>query len=178
MIRFDLFDTFTSFVQSRGRARQRDAMYVLFVERGNKEHQQKILNLGRFETELDEWRQQRSLHLFDETSNELPYADGAETDSAEEDDIVPEEFNEYFSIPSTAARISYNSSISLLYRYCACLPCDGFSSTNPEFTFSQQKVHGLFKVIVRFPMNCPIDAMESQYFPKKQYAKKAVCFEA
>jgi hypothetical protein len=149
------------------------------VERDNPLHQKKVQDLGRFEDDVNLWKKNHSLHLLDESTGEHPLLDTNGNDpDEEEDDAVGDDFNEYFTIPTTNAKVSYNSSTYLLHRYCSCLPNDGFASTEPMYTFREDEQNGLFCVKIEMPHNSPLQTVESKWLPKKKLAKKCAAFIA
>lgn len=102
VVRFDLYDTHVSFIQSRGRARAAGSHYLLFIEKGNLEQKKKLLRIARLD--------QGMFDLLNRDDEEAELDD--ETDffgRAEEKSIVLEE-------PSTGAVLTPHFSLSLLQR--------------------------------------------------------------
>ena len=52
VVRFDLPKTEAGYIQSRGRARKTDSIYVLFVEEGNESHIQLVQRLRHSEQQM------------------------------------------------------------------------------------------------------------------------------
>lgn len=114
VIRFDLPRTTRSYVQSRGRARQKDSQYILMVERGNVKQNDLISAILRSKTSMVEIASNR-----------------------ESEDLLPgffpiEEINEYH-IGTTGAKVTADSSINVIYQYCDKLPKDKYYTPRPTF---------------------------------------------
>ncbi|GAA6001448.1 uncharacterized protein JCM10292_006259 [Rhodotorula paludigena] len=120
VVRFDLYDTHVSFIQSRGRARAAGSHYLLFIEKGNLEQKKKLLRIARLD--------QGMFDLLNGDRDEAELDD--ETDffgRAEEKSVVLEE-------PSTGAVLTPHFSLSLLQRYTSSLPkADEFSVSRPQY---------------------------------------------
>ena len=174
VIRFDLFPTLISYVQSRGRARHPNSKYIIFLERDNQKQIRLLEQVREYEDQVNYWRRLRCLNLVNEETGEMPLSFD---DDDLGDDIVAPEWNEWFIAESTGASISYNSSISVLHHYCACLPNDGFVFTQPEYNIRTDPSE-LFVVTIKMPSNCPLKQAESKPLPRKKLAKKSAAFNA
>ncbi|KAL5988342.1 helicase, partial [Asimina triloba] len=102
VIRFDLPKTVRSYVQSRGRARQLESRYILMLERGNIKQRDLLFDIIRSERSMAD----TSLNRDPDTSISKAFY---------------EEINVY-SVESTGATVTPDSSVSLIYRYCEKLP--------------------------------------------------------
>ncbi|KPV74940.1 uncharacterized protein RHOBADRAFT_44459 [Rhodotorula graminis WP1] len=120
-VRFDLYDTHISYVQSRGRARASGSHYLVFLERGNVEHKRKLLRIALFDKEV--------AGLLSREIYEAEDQDG--------DDLFgrADETSVYIEEPTTGALLTPHFALSLLVRYCGSLPkSDEFSLHKPRYT--------------------------------------------
>ncbi|KIX93481.1 uncharacterized protein Z520_10901 [Fonsecaea multimorphosa CBS 102226] len=113
VICFDERPTFRSFIQSRGRARQKSSRLVLFQETAVK---------------LQQWQA-----LEDEMTQE--YEDSLrELEERQRIENVHESDGEIFRVESTGATLTYSGSRQLLARFCAKLPrTDESEQSSPIF---------------------------------------------
>lgn len=109
VIRFDLPKTVQSYIQSRGRARQKDSEYVFLVNKDSVEDYKAIRDF-RFQ-EMDMKTQLASRYV---------------TISVEESDVYEEDWDlkddECFVVPETGARLTYKNAIQTLQYFLAYLP--------------------------------------------------------
>ncbi|KAK9098409.1 hypothetical protein Syun_025454 [Stephania yunnanensis] len=153
VIRFDLPETVSSFIQSRGRARMPQSEYAFLVERGNQSELNLIENFisdeGRMNKEIT---RRTSLETFDYSTEES------------------------YRVGSTGASINAGHSVSLLHHYCSKLPRDEFFNPKPEF-FYFDDLGGTVCCII-LPSNAPIHEVVSLPQLSKDKAKKYACLEA
>ncbi|CAN8252441.1 unnamed protein product [Cochlearia groenlandica] len=155
VIRFDLPETVTSFIQSRGRARMPQSEYAFLVDRGSEKEMDLIENCNLNEDRMN-------LEITSRTSEE--------TYSRLDEKV--------YRVPGTGACISGGSSISLLYRYCSTLPHDEFFQPRPEFQFNPFDEFGGTICRVILPANAPISEIVSSLLPSIEAAKKNACLKA
>ncbi|CAE6112025.1 unnamed protein product [Arabidopsis arenosa] len=155
VIRYDLPETVTSFIQSRGRARMPQSEYAFLVDSGNEKEMDLIENF-----KLDEDRM--NLEITSRTSEET----------------CPRLDEELYKVHETGACISGGSSISLLYKYCSRLPHDEFFQPKPEFQFKPVDEFGGTICRITLPANAPISEIVSSLLPSTEAAKKDACLKA
>ncbi|ESQ42054.1 hypothetical protein EUTSA_v100124260mg, partial [Eutrema salsugineum] len=155
VIRFDLPETVTSFIQSRGRARMPESEYAFLVDRGNEKEMDLI---GNFKVNED----RMNLEITSRTSEET----------------CPSLEDEVYRVHETGAWISGGSSISLLYKYCSRLPHDEFFQPKPEFQFKPVDESGGTICRIILPANAPISEIVSSLLPSIEAAKKNACLKA
>ncbi|KAJ0266449.1 Dicer-like protein 4 [Hirschfeldia incana] len=155
VIRFDLPETVTSFIQSRGRARMPKSEYAFLVDRGNEKEMDLIENFKVNE---------------DRTNLEITSRSSEET--------CPRLDDEVYRVHETGACISGGSSISLLYKYCSRLPHDEFFQPKPEFQFNPVDEFGGTICRITLPANAPISEIVSSLLPSIEAAKKNACLKA
>ncbi|XP_006645199.1 endoribonuclease Dicer homolog 3a isoform X3 [Oryza brachyantha] len=157
VIRFDLPRTTRSYVQSRGRARQEDSQYILMIERGNVKQNDLISAILRSETSM------------------------VEIDSSRESEyLLPgfvhnEEINEY-SVGTTGAKVTADSSISIVYRYCQELPKDKCYSPKPTFQFTQHDDGCV--CTLKLPSSAALQLLVGPKAKNMHKAKQLVCLDA
>ncbi|XP_023636190.1 dicer-like protein 4 isoform X3 [Capsella rubella] len=155
VIRYDLPETVTSFIQSRGRARMPQSEYAFLVDSGNEKEMDLIENFKVNENRMN-------LEITSRTSEE----------------ICPILDEELYRVHETGACISGGSSISLLYKYCSRLPHDEFFQPKPEFQFKPGDEFGGTICRIILPANAPISEVFSSLLPSTEAAKKDACLKA
>ncbi|XP_023219961.1 endoribonuclease Dicer-like isoform X2 [Centruroides sculpturatus] len=171
VIRFDLPEDFRAYVQSKGRARAKEAKYILMTSCDEKE---KLLNNLK-DFKLIENILMKYCHQRTETSEDMPHPI--------DDDILPP----YMPVKKDGApRITMTSAISLINRYCAKLPCDKTSRLVPHWRL--ETVHLNCDVnssdlgyicLLRLPPNSPLNKIvASHVMSVKRHAKMAAALKA
>ncbi|XP_062184952.1 endoribonuclease Dicer homolog 4 isoform X3 [Phragmites australis] len=153
VVRFDLPETVSSFIQSRGRARMTKSKYVFLLERGNQSQEKLVDDYIAGESIMN-----KEINL--RTSNDL-------FDSLEEN---------IYRVNNTGASISTACSVSLLHRYCDNLPRDMFFIPSPAFFFIDD-VEGIVCRLI-LPPNAAFRQMCGQPCPSKDEAKRDACLKA
>ncbi|XP_077223182.1 dicer-like 4 isoform X2 [Tasmannia lanceolata] len=153
VVRFDLPESVTSFIQSRGRARMQQSEYVFLVERDN----------------------QRELKLIKDFMSDEECMDKQITCRTSIETFVDLEEKRY-QVDSTGASISTGSSVSLLHHYCSKLPKDEHFSPKPEFFYFDDSGGTVCRIIL--PPNAPIRQIDSLPCPSKDEAKRIACLKA
>ncbi|KAM3353503.1 hypothetical protein ACQJBY_024588 [Aegilops geniculata] len=157
VIRFDLPKTTRSYMQSRGRARQKDSQYILMIERENVKQNNLISAILRSEKSMVETALNR-----------------------DSEDLLPgffpvEEKNEYL-VGTTGAKVTAGSSISVIVQYCDKLPGDKYDTTKPLFEFTN---HGDgFVCTLTLPSSDMLPPLVGPKARNKKKAKQLVCLDA
>lgn len=167
VIRFDLPQTLTSYIQSRGRARRKNSSFVLLVNRDAKE-ESLLQRIKSSESEFRIWQQFKLEGEFENLLKE-------ESDDDGDLELVSSE-NEIFEVPSTGASVSYYTSLEVLHYFCATVPHDIYFQPNPEFEYLREG--SLFCVNIQMPLSCPIRTIQGKYMRSKNLAKRSACLEA
>ncbi|KAG2602779.1 hypothetical protein PVAP13_5KG708000 [Panicum virgatum] len=157
VIRFDLPKTTRSYVQSRGRARQKDSQYILMIEQGNVKQNDLISALMRSKTSMAE------------------IASNREPEDSHPSFFPTEEINEYH-ISTTGAKITTDSSISVLYQYCDKLPKDKYYTPRPTFQFTHYGDG--YECTVTLPSSAMFQLLVGPKARSMQKAKQLVCLDA
>ncbi|XP_008793257.2 endoribonuclease Dicer homolog 3a-like [Phoenix dactylifera] len=157
VIRFDLPKTVRSYVQSHGRARQAGSLYVIMLERGNIQQRNLLFDIIR------------SKHsMLDTALNRDPHALISKLSSDEEIDA--------YYVESTGARITADSSVSLVYKYCEKLPRDKYFTPKPVFEFTLYG--GSYQCTLTLPPNAAFQTLVGPVHRNSHMAKQLVCMDA
>ncbi|XP_052198876.1 dicer-like protein 4 isoform X2 [Diospyros lotus] len=153
VIRFDLPETVSSFIQSRGRARMPQSEYAFLVDRGNPKEMYLVEKFEKDEEKMN-----------DEIASERSHVE-----------IV--DFNEtIYKVASTGATVSSGYSVLLLHHYCSKLPHDEYFHPKPEF-FNFDDEQGTFCRLI-LPSNAAIHEITSSPQSSSEAAKKDACLKA
>ncbi|KAK4798282.1 hypothetical protein SAY86_030608 [Trapa natans] len=147
VIRFDLPETVSSFIQSRGRARMPQSEYIFLVDRGNNKEMDLIDIFKRDEERMN-------IEIITRTSNE-------EFDGVK--DMT-------YKVDSTGAAISSGYSTSLLHEYCAKLPHDEYFDPKVKFYYFDSSEGTVCQIIL--PPNAPIHQISSSPQSSMENARK------
>ncbi|KAK6942250.1 hypothetical protein RJ641_027627 [Dillenia turbinata] len=153
VIRFDLPETVSSFIQCRGRARMPQSEYAFLVNSGNEKELSLIENFGKDERRMNE---------------EIAFRTSTDKFVGEEEQI--------YRVDSSGASISAGYSISLLHNYCSILPHDEYFCPKPEFYYIDGTGGKVCHMIL--PSNAPIHQVVSASQSSIEAAKKDVCLKA
>lgn len=151
VIRFDMYDNFISYVQSRGRARSANSKYIIFYNIKVQMESNLINKRKIFEKRISNEHKKMI----------LPDSDDLDT----------------FEIATTQAKTTKQLSISQLYHFCAQVQHDEYQDTEPKFSFeSMGDSH--FKCYVSLPYDIRAEPIESIVCSSKHEAKSDACFQA
>ncbi|KAJ3087920.1 hypothetical protein HK102_009973 [Quaeritorhiza haematococci] len=144
VIRFDMFHTVASYVQSRGRARHHSSRYVVMAEENNTNHSSQWHAMKSVEQAMQEKLRANpgsrgSKRKMGEDGEEL---EEGEEEEDEEDSGVEESDaalklsgQDIYRVKSTGALATMHTAVSLVHRYCALLPRDAYCNFKPIFEF-------------------------------------------
>ncbi|KAF3783235.1 Endoribonuclease Dicer-like protein 3a [Nymphaea thermarum] len=142
VIRFDLPKSVRSYIQSRGRARYADSLYVLMLERSERAMQ-------------------------DATSSR---------DKTTVPKLSPKDDAPLYTVSSTGATVTPDSSVSLIFSYCQKLPGDKYFHPKPDFRYELSG--GFSECTLTLPPNAAFRHLKGPPAKSNQLAKKLVCLEA
>ncbi|KAJ7568468.1 hypothetical protein O6H91_01G033700 [Diphasiastrum complanatum] len=157
VIRFDIPKTEHSFIQSKGRARQRGSDYIVLIEAGNENQESWLQSVVKGETLLQEQAQQ---------SSELTTVKA----------FLQINDNEPYTVGSTGATVNLDSSVSLLHHYCAKLPGQRLYELRPQFSYYTDD-EGVI-CTVKLPGSEPVCKVTGHRCETPSLAKRAACLEA
>lgn len=161
IIRFDLPSSVRSYIQSRGRARQRESDYVVLLERSNEKQLNLFYNVIRSENSM------RNLSL---NRSHIPFTPKKATVGKE---------TALYRVSGTGATVNCDSSVSFIYKYCSKLPGDKYYLPRPEFVLrSVEGEENLHVCILRLPPNAPFQEVLGSPSTTQIHAKQLACLEA
>ncbi|CAH0719966.1 unnamed protein product, partial [Brenthis ino] len=145
VVRYDEPLEYRSYIQSKGRARSKEANFVILVAEDKKEK-----FVGKF----------KEFQKIEEYIYGLLHGNTLERDAPTEDDIQEncyvDNIQPYYT--KSGVRLPAESAISLVNRYCNLLPHDQFTKIAPMWV--QEKVHKngeLHRLItIIMPISCPV----------------------
>ncbi|XP_074323275.1 endoribonuclease Dicer homolog 2-like [Apium graveolens] len=153
VIRFDPSATVCSFIQSRGRARMQNSVFLLLVKSGDNSLYARVKN---YLSSGEIMRQETLRHAA------VPCQP-----------LDTEIYNEvFYRVESTGAIVTLNSSVSLIYFYCSQLPSDGYFKPSPRCVIDKE----LQKCTLDFPRSCPLPSVTVHGSVK--ILKQLACLEA
>ncbi|KAG8381903.1 hypothetical protein BUALT_Bualt05G0021200 [Buddleja alternifolia] len=158
VIRFDLPKTVRSYIQSRGRAREKDSQYIIMLERGNKKQLDHVSYITRSENSMTNTAMNRD-------PGGCPLKPS-----------ITNEALEKYVVESTGASVTTNSSVSLIYKYCEKLPGDKFFVPKPKF---EPMVDGdVCRCKLILPPNAAFQTIIGREARNFHAAKQLVCLDA
>ncbi|KAI0432759.1 hypothetical protein F5Y09DRAFT_353064 [Xylaria sp. FL1042] len=165
VIRFDLYKTVIQYIQSRGRARRFNSKFYQMIETGNLAHRQLIAEIQDHEAKLRE---------FCDMLPEDRLITGCDYDI--EYHLSKERSHRVYKVPSTGAKLTYKSSVTVLANFVSSLPhptdvlCDAAD-------YIVHNVGGEFECEVLLPDASPIKSAIGRRASSKQVAKCSAAFE-
>lgn len=163
IIRFDLYRTMIQYIQSRGRARHHESVYVHMAEFGNLEHSRQLSENKASESKMRDF------------CNALPDDRRLEGNDFNMDYFLRKETDQQsHEVPSTKAKLTYRSSLVILAQYVASLPypTDGILRAEYSVFYTAKGFVGE----VSLPSSSPIRHATGRPHQRKQIAKCAAAF--
>lgn len=160
VIRFDPLTTLVSYIQSRGRARAKHSTYVILYDQLDSNQCRRSEDLIQMESELPEILQQTS------TLQELY---GIESSIKDRSNLP------VYLVPSTGAKITFNSSLDLLAFYSSFLKTDAY--TNRLALFDMEQVEAGFRCHMTLPSSCSVRYILGDVYPTKSLAKQSAAWK-
>ncbi|KAG0272365.1 Dicer-like protein 1 [Linnemannia exigua] len=170
VIRFDPVTTTISYIQSRGRARQKNSRYIMMMEYDNRGEEATLEKIQIGEKHMREWCQSLDSERLMRTPESIDEDENPEL----MDMMTPAQS---YRVPSTGALLTLDSAIPLLHYYCSSLTGDEFCSLRPEFAVTTNGSSG-FICDLTLPPNAPVRIVQSDRTSTKQMARKSAAFKA
>ncbi|KAF9129876.1 Dicer-like protein 1 [Mortierella sp. 14UC] len=170
VIRFDPVTTTISYIQSRGRARQKNSRYIMMMEYDNRSEEAALEKIQIGEKSMRDW-----CHSLDSERLMQKPASIDEDEGPELMDTLT--LVQSYRVPATGALLTLDSAIPLLHYYCSSLTGDEFCSLRPEFAVTANGASG-FICDLTLPPNAPIRLIQSDRTSTKQMARKSAAFKA
>ncbi|CAL4104017.1 unnamed protein product, partial [Meganyctiphanes norvegica] len=164
VLRFDLPQNFRAYVQSRGRARAIPSKYIMMYPAGSLDKELNIIRINRIiEKVLQKLCHERELPSDDETREHFAL-----------DEII----EPYAPYGVNGPKVTMNSAVALVNRYCGKLPQDKFTLLVPDVEYQKIKdaIPEKVKAGIKLPINAPLktviygDEMENKDLAKKSAA--------
>ncbi|KAF2368450.1 Helicase C-terminal [Trinorchestia longiramus] len=163
VVRFDEPMNFRAFVQSKGRARAVNSMYVLMVSPSSK-----------LRNEMDEYHNLEASFKKVCRDRALPLPE--EILESFSDDLLPP----YMPQGLNGPRITSASSLTVIYQYCDKLPHDHFTSLAPEISVKEIVDNDSLSYVasLKLPLSSPCNSVYvGQPMQSRDWAKKAVALK-
>lgn len=153
------------YVQSRGRARQMQSTYVIMF--GENE----VDNIARYENLRDSETELRKIY---QTLNALEKKKEVDFSNVEKEEEDPLDISarESYVVPTTGAKLTYSSSISLLGHLCATIRRDAYTQPlQPKYT-GEIVDDKFFVAKVQLPKALPLSTRHLTYVGEKKRSKR------
>ncbi|CAL4063247.1 unnamed protein product [Meganyctiphanes norvegica] len=162
VIRFDMPQNFRAYVQSRGRARAEVSYYILMCS--NEEYEKRESEKKDY-IEIERILQQ----LY---GRKEPTAEEVRHHFAESENIPP-----YIPYGENGPKVTENSAVQLINRYCGTLPHDKFSNLFPEI--EEEKTDKGIVIGITLPrVNAPLKStVKGNLMKNKDLAKKSAALK-
>jgi endoribonuclease Dicer len=162
VIRFDLYRTMIGYVQSKGRARHKDSIFIDMIETGNNNHLETIRDARLQANIMLNWCSGKLGHHV------LPTIDDDVDSESDHGTVILD--------PKTGARLSLNSCLAIINHFVAMLPSEEMiPNTQPLYVISPHV--GKFKCEVILPSNSPVKRCFGSAQRSKALAKRFAAFE-
>ncbi|KAL5003004.1 hypothetical protein BDV10DRAFT_201025 [Aspergillus recurvatus] len=162
VVSFDRPANLKSFIQRRGRARQKDSVFINIVGSTESENA-----LRRFQED-----EKRLIEIYqDESRRNEALEEGNEKHNGE-----------YlsFRVERTSAQITMHESVSYLYRFCASLPSQAYVINRPGFIYRSNSI-GLIQATAQLPTSLGPSLHQisgSRWWSRKKLAKEDAALQA
>lgn len=163
VVRFDLYSTVIQYVQSRGRARHKNSVFAQMVESGNYDHESAIKEVYRNE------------ELARRFCSSLPDDRLLDKEQVLSGLMVKEVKRRSVTIPSTGAKLTFNSAISVLANYASSLQHDGETMTQVHYVMTRTPAGYVCEAIL--PEKSIIRGICGKPASRKVLAKQSSAFE-
>ncbi|KAH8889878.1 dicer-like protein 1 [Thozetella sp. PMI_491] len=164
IIRFDMGATLIQYIQSRGRARQDNSVYIHMIERGNREHKKKSV-----ENEVQE-------KLLRQLCTALPEDRKLTGNDFNLDYFLKKERSQrVYTVPSSGAKLTYKQSLICLATFTASLSPNSDISLLPDYVVVP--AGGGFQCEVIMPQCSPVKHVIGKIHSSKAVAKCSAAFE-
>ena len=162
IIRFDPLKTVVGYIQSRGRARRPDSVYIVMQPDVGRQYAG-YRQMYKVESDLK--------RRYRERSSLAPVLDDEEDGRNEEDD--PRTSNEICTIPSSGATLTAYASIPLLSNLCAMVPRDSFCPVFKPNWKVEPMGEGHYQAEVTLPSVLPLDPKDRVFLGPIRRGKKS-----
>ncbi|RMY01225.1 hypothetical protein D0868_08600, partial [Hortaea werneckii] len=165
VVRFDMYRTMIQYVQSRGRARKANSLFIHMVELGN-DIQKQLPSQVRF----DEMTMRKFCQALPENRRLTANEDHLEELLASEQNL------RVYNESSSGAKLTYGNALVCLANFVSAVPNDTEETMHPVYVVSHKGDKFIAEVIL--PSNAPINSAIGRICTKKTLAKRSAAFEA
>ncbi|CAL1675268.1 unnamed protein product [Lasius platythorax] len=166
VMRYDFPKNYQSYVQCKSRARAVDALHVLLVPQEASKN---------FIWQLAQYQYIEKTLLLKCSNKELTEEEENEADMYAA--MIPH----YKPLDGDdAPKVTFNSAISLVNRYCAKLPSDTFTRLTPEWSVETVNIHdtAMYICSLRLPINSPLKYVVTSYpMPNRAMARRMAALQ-
>ncbi|KAG0034128.1 Dicer-like protein 1, partial [Podila clonocystis] len=164
VIRFDPVNTTTSYIQSRGRARKKDSLYIMLQECNNHREEAMLVKVHRGEQNMRTW-----CNNFEnnQTDTSLEVIENPKTRIS----------SQQYLVSSTQALITLASAIPLVYRFCNIHSGDAYREWRPVFELRPSGMSGYYCDLI-LPTHAPVRVFQSDRASCKDMARMSAAFRA
>ncbi|CAH2047079.1 unnamed protein product, partial [Iphiclides podalirius] len=165
VLRFDQPEEYRSYIQSKGRARDPKSSFVILIEEKNHDKfMKKYKEFQKIEQHIQNMLVGKSDTRCEPTAREI-------TKCLYDDEDIPPYVTEHGN------RLSAVSAISLLNRYCSCLPHDQYTIITPMW-IKEEKMNRVV-ITILLPLSCPIkEPIKGQPMLDLKNAKRSAALKA
>lgn len=164
VIRFDLYHTMIQYIQSKGRARMENSKYFHMVDLGNAEHMRRV---------IESQEKEETLRSFCLSLPEDRLLRG--NDYNMEYFLRKEKTKRVYGVPSTGAKLTYESSLGVLATYVASLTDRADAELRADYIV--KSVGKEFQSEVIMPDHSPVKSALGRRAGSKQVAKCSAAYE-
>ncbi|CAG9768668.1 unnamed protein product [Ceutorhynchus assimilis] len=170
VIRFDHPEEYRSYIQSKGRARNRSSLFYMLVEKSHHEKFRiRYMDFQMIENNLNQLLVGKNMHRKEPSQYAI------------ERMYNEDEFPPYYAKGPNSAKVDMISAISLLCQYCSSLPCDKYTSLAPALYYKRKKVglDQLISVTIVLPtISLLRDPIVGPFVASLKSAKRAAALKA
>ncbi|KAI7565983.1 dicer-like protein 1, partial [Hortaea werneckii] len=165
VVRFDMYRTMIQYVQSRGRARKVNSLFIHMVERGND-----ILRELPSQVQFYETAMRKFCQTLPEDRRLTANEDHLEGMLANEQNL------RVYNEPLSGAKLTYGNALVYLANFVSAIPNDTEETMHPVYVVSHKGDRFVAEVIL--PSNAPVNSAIGRICTKKSLAKRSAAFEA
>ena len=165
VVRFNLYATMISYVQSRGRARQKNSKFIHMIEMDNTVERHTISQVR-----YQEMAMRKFCQALPEDRRLIGNEDSLESLMAKEKSM------RVYTEKTTGAKLTYGNALGYLAQFVSAIPCETDEPQHPTYVVTYQGSKFLAEVIL--PAHAPIPSAIGRACTKKTLAKRSAAFEA
>ncbi|KAF2754590.1 dicer-like protein 1 [Pseudovirgaria hyperparasitica] len=167
IVRFDLYKTMIGYVQSRGRARRNNSVFLHMVEHGNYTQVETVLQSRQYEEIMRRFCESLPEdRLLDRKSENLEAA------------LSEERGLRSYTDAKSGARLTYRLSLAVLAHFVDCLPKQGEMDVEAQPIYTTFSTGGKYRCEVVLPAHSPVSSATGRLYSRKITARCSAAFEA